>query len=65
MPPPWSSTTAYPADLYPLAPDPRRRPRRKGLSERGRLLTVVLVNLALMSAGLWIAPYVIERLVAP
>jgi hypothetical protein len=64
MPPAWRSTTTYPADLYPLAPDPRR-PRRKGLSERGRLLTVALVNLALMSAGLWIAPYVIERLVAP
>lgn len=64
MPPPWSSTTTYPADLYPLAPDPLR-PRRKGLSGPGRLLAVALVNLALMSMGLWIAPYVIERLVAP
>lgn len=63
MPQPSSSSTTCPADLYPLASVPRRR-RRKELNERGRLLTVALVNLGLMVAGLWIAPYVVEHLVA-
>ena len=55
----WGSTTS-PADLLDPSPNKRRRSR---LTERGRRLAVALVCIGLMGVGLWVAPYVIHRLV--
>ena len=61
---PWSATTS-PADLCALnALAGQRERRRKKSSPRGRLLTVAIINLMLMAAGLWLAPHIVARLIA-